>query len=103
MPTPPSDSAARRCTFHCSGCDSCFLSLRAFDAHRGGSFRPNTRACWPEEADERVEVAREDGLCEIGFPVPTLGRVLWRTPTDCMSPSLAASDGEDGLTPDIAA
>ena len=91
----------RRCQYHCSGCDSCFLSLRAFDAHRFGPWE--SRTCWDESVEEKVEIAREDGLCEIGFDHPTLGRTLWRTPTTCTSREIAAIEPGDGLDPDLAA
>ena len=97
-PKMNSHSETRRCQYHCSGCDSCFVSLRAFDAHRFGPWE--NRTCWDESVEGRVVVARNDGLCEIGFPQPTIGRTLYRT---CTSRETTAIEPEDGLDPDLAA
>src|SRR5437762_1050652 len=43
------------CTYHCSGCDSHFHSLAAFDAHRKGDHStPDSR--WCEEPDDMPEL-----------------------------------------------
>ena len=87
-------SEQRRCQYHCAACSSCFTSLRAFDLHRFGPWEKRT--CWDESVEERVEVVRDDGLCEFGFDVPTLGRTLWREnrSESCASRDFTASEGD---------
>ena len=63
----------KHCTYHCRGCDSCFTSLAAFDAHRTGPF-DGTRACtFPGDVDweEHRGVCRVSEFDdETGQPIP---------------------------------
>jgi hypothetical protein len=63
----------RHCAYHCRGCDSCFTSLAAFDAHRTGPF--DDRLCDLAEADldEHRGVCRiSDADEETGQPIPRM-------------------------------
>ena len=58
----------RRCQDHCSACGSRFTSVRAFDAHRSGSFKDGgTRVCWAEDNEEaaKLRIATEEAVCEM--------------------------------------
>lgn len=96
MRRPPKNREALRCQAHCSGCGACFSSDSAFDRHRGGSFHEGTRCCWPEDAEDRLLILREDGICEIGHFPPRIGVRLWGVDASWRrnSPSLAPSDAE---------
>ena len=67
------------CRYHCRACDSCFVSLGAFDAHRVGEHAENTRECVAPGAltgwSTMVEV---QGLCRISEPPTARPRVIWR-------------------------
>lgn len=96
MRKPPSSSEVRRCQYHCSGCGCHFTSLQAFDDHRTGDW--SERACWGEDAEERLEIVREDGICDLWSDPPRIGVCLWRRKraVSLASPSLAPSDDPDG-------
>jgi hypothetical protein len=65
----------RHCAYHCRGCDGCFTSLAAFDAHRSGPF-----------SDRRCDLSRDFeehwGTCKVseadgatGQPISRMVRV----------------------------
>lgn len=107
MRTPPSSREARRCQHHCSGCGSHFTSLEAFDDHRVGDFAAG-KVCWGEGSEDRLEIVREDGICDIGHSPPRIAVRLWRhhpgyRAEASVSPYFPASDVPDDLDPDLAA
>lgn len=99
MTRPPT---VRTCKYCCSGCGCHFVSLQAFDAHRGGSFREGTRHCWPEDAENRLSIVREDGACLMDADNPKIGVRLWRHDPEWRSPesvhgAIRASEAADGV------
>lgn len=84
---PPTTREAARCTDHCSSCGSHFHSTEAFDSHREGDYETGRYCVEPEDVtretkDGRVvpalEVAREDGRCDIGGGGARIGVRIWR-------------------------
>jgi hypothetical protein len=66
----------KHCAYHCRGCDSCFTSLAAFDAHRSGPF--DDRLCDLPGADleEHRGVCRISDADEVtGQPIPRVGTI----------------------------
>jgi hypothetical protein len=53
------------CTNHCRTCGAHFTSLEAFAAHRGGSYKDNTRGCWVDDDLPLVELT---GTCKLADP-----------------------------------
>jgi hypothetical protein len=100
MRTPPKDRTAKRCQYHCSGCGCHFISLRAFDLHRFGSWEE--RGCWGED-ESRLAIAREDGICELDEPT-RIGVTLWREhgPESCVVGNFPASGAESDPEPKAA-
>lgn len=68
------------CQFHCRSCGAHFTSERAFDAHRAGSHRENTRHCIdPSTVTGRDAVTELIGTCRIsdGRDHPHEGVSVW--------------------------
>ena len=70
--------SATRCLSHCAHCGSHFHSDEGFDLHRGGSYADGSRICWPEEAEDRLEIATEQGVCDVGSATARIGVTIWR-------------------------
>ena len=73
------------CTHHCVSCEACFSSLVAFDYHRTGDHKTNSRACrhYPgtvlKEESTTFALRALDGICNlttdhIGEDVPS---IIW--------------------------
>src|SRR5262245_44103915 len=66
----------KHCQYHCRGCDSCFTSLAAFDAHRFGPFDARFCDLAAAELDEHRGVCRiSDANEETGRPIPRMGTI----------------------------
>jgi hypothetical protein len=64
-PSSASPAPRHSCRFHCAACGRHFLSLRAFDRHRSGSY--DARFCLdPGEHPERFRVLTDEGVCKLG-------------------------------------
>ncbi len=53
------------CTYHCSACRLHFHLLRAFDAHRAGSYESGRRCEHPLDLDGRLVELTTDGVCSM--------------------------------------
>jgi len=75
------------CTYHCGACGTHFHSLKAFDAHRQGSFAAPTgwaeaRHCvHPHDLGSRLMMLTEDGECRVHADVKR-GVTIWTLRSD---------------------
>lgn len=52
------------CSGHCRACDRCFTSTKAFDLHRVGDYKDNSRRCAdPSEVEKLAEGVK--GVCKV--------------------------------------
>jgi hypothetical protein len=70
------------CTTHCTGCGTCFSSLKAFDRHRSGG-----RCVDPERVRDghgfSALVAKTDtGVCSLRGGDPFVGVTIWAVRAD---------------------